>query len=73
MKKLQKQLEDKKKQFDKRFHKKTEKKKEKGTKKPDWLGKRPPESELSKSKSWMGKDWYYFHKDTGGKFEGIWR
>ena len=41
--------------------------------KPSWFNKRPKESELSKPREWNGIKWYYCHKDTGGKCEGVWR
>ena len=41
--------------------------------KPAWFSKRPTDSELHKPKEWNGRKWYYCHKDTGGKCEGVWR
>ena len=40
---------------------------------PSWFSKRPKELELTKAKEWNGIKWYYCHKDTGGKCEGVWR
>ena len=45
------------------------------TSKPSWMTKnmRPSQSELTKSKKWKGKEWWYCHPDTGGKCNGKWR
>ena len=43
------------------------------SKKPAWFQSRPKSSELKKPKKWKGVNWYYCHKDTGGKCNGIWR
>ena len=38
--------------------------------KPDWMLKRPSESQLNTPNTWNGGIWYYCHRDTGGKFYG---
>jgi hypothetical protein len=43
------------------------------SKKPEWFQSRPKKNELRKPKKWKGVNWYYCHKDTGGKCDGIWR
>jgi hypothetical protein len=35
--------------------------------KPDWMTKRPAESELRKPRKWNGRDWHWCSKETGGK------
>ena len=43
------------------------------SKKPQWFLKRPKSADLKKPKKWKGVNWYYCHKDTGGKCDGVWR
>ena len=41
--------------------------------KPEWMHKKPKDEDLKKPKMWGGKQWWYCHKDTGGKCEGEYR
>ena len=52
-----------------------EKKTEKRTQreKPQWMHQRPAEPDLRKPRTWNGAQWWYCHKDTGGKCDGVYR
>ena len=41
--------------------------------KPAWMFQRPSDAELNKPKTWNGRQWWFCHKDTGGKCEGVYR
>ena len=41
--------------------------------KPQWMHERPTEDVLFKPKTWNGKEWWFCHKDTGGKCDGEYR
>ena len=41
--------------------------------KPAWMFQRPTEAELNKPKMWNGRQWWFCHKDTGGKCGGVYR
>lgn len=41
--------------------------------KPSWMQQRPSNADLHKPKEWNGRKWYFCHKDTGGKCDGVWR
>ena len=41
--------------------------------KPAWMFQRPAEAELKKPKMWNGRQWWFCHKDTGGKCGGVYR
>ena len=47
--------------------------KPKATEKPKWMFQRPKEEDLLKPRSWNGSQWWYCHKDTGGKCNGTYR
>lgn len=41
--------------------------------KPNWMSEKPKEENISKSKSWNNKDWWWCSSATGGKCDGNWR
>ena len=51
--------------------KKTEKRVQK--EKPQWMNQRPNEADLRKPRTWNGAQWWFCHKDTGGKCDGVYR
>lgn len=47
--------------------------KSKGKEKPKWMSQRPKEEDLKKPRTWNGQKWWFCHKDTGGKCNGMYR
>ena len=54
---------------EKKVHKVTSNQQEK----PQWMYQRPSESELKKPRTWNGAQWWFCHRDTGGKCDGVYR
>ena len=41
--------------------------------KPKWMYQRPSDDDLKKPRTWNGAQWWFCHRDTGGKCEGVYR
>lgn len=56
-----------------RSGKKSSKKVRKSGEKPQWMFVKPKDEDLHKPRMWNGTQWWFCHKDTGGKCEGVYR
>ena len=52
---------------------KTNKRTRQNNEKPQWMFVKPKDEDLRKPRMWNGTQWWFCHRDTGGKCNGVYR